>query len=136
MIPGFNHNILHKGVLFHVQTEDSGINNPHIITHLFVGGNIIATKKTSYADIIKADKFEVVVKEIMQDQHKEMMKNLKNGAYDNHQLVRQALNKGPMSEDRAKEASKEEGFGADVVSEKSLDEVILDYLAGDVPDHK
>src|SRR5690606_34821597 len=35
MIPGFNHNIKHKGRIFHIQTEDSGPKNPHIITHLF-----------------------------------------------------------------------------------------------------
>ena len=54
MVQGFNHNIKHKGKLFHIQTEDSGRENPHIITHVFVGGNILATKKTSYADIVKA----------------------------------------------------------------------------------
>lgn len=136
MIPGFNHNILHKGILFHVQTEDSGVKNPHIITHLFVGGNIIATKKTSYADIVTSDKMNEVVREIMQEQHKDMMKNLKNGIYDTHQLVREAMAKGPVSETRAKEISRQEGFGADLLSEKSLDEVILDYLAGNTPEHK
>ena len=44
-VTGFNHNIKHKGKVYHVQTEDSGVNNPHIITHLFVGGNILASKK-------------------------------------------------------------------------------------------
>jgi hypothetical protein len=37
-VTGFNHNIKYKGKVYHVQTEDSGVNNPHIITHLFVGG--------------------------------------------------------------------------------------------------
>ena len=54
-VTGFNHNIKHKGKVYHVQTEDSGVNNPHIITHLFVGGNILASKKTSYADILNAE---------------------------------------------------------------------------------
>jgi len=44
VVPGFNHNIKHKGRIFHVQTEDSGPKNPHIITHLFVGGNILADR--------------------------------------------------------------------------------------------
>ncbi len=41
MVPGFNHNVKYKGQVFHVQTEDSGVENPHIITHLFLGGNIV-----------------------------------------------------------------------------------------------
>jgi len=82
MLPGFNHNIKHNGRIYHVQTEDSGVSNPHIITHLFVGGNILATKKTSYADIVNADNLTVVVRELMEEQHKAMLRNLVNGVYD------------------------------------------------------
>jgi hypothetical protein len=83
MVPGFNHNIKHNKQIFHIQTEDSGALNPHIITHLFVGGNILATKKTSYADIVHADNLLQIVKELMQEQHKAMLRNLINGVYDN-----------------------------------------------------
>ena len=82
MMVGFNHNIKHKDRIFHVQTEDSGTQNPHIITHLFVGGNILATKKTSYADIVKAENLSEIVKELMEEQHKAMLRNLINGVYD------------------------------------------------------
>lgn len=82
MIPGFNHNVRYRGRIFHCQTEDSGIQNPHIITHLYVGGNILATKKTSYADIVKADHLEEVVTELMKEQHKEFIKRLVSGAFD------------------------------------------------------
>src|SRR6478672_9924227 len=82
-VTGFNHNIKHKGRVYHVQTEDSGVNNPHIITHLFVGGNILASKKTAYADILNAENLAEVVRELMEEQHKEMLRNLINGVYDN-----------------------------------------------------
>src|SRR5881398_2797386 len=81
-VTGFNHNIKHKGKIYHVQTEDSGIHNPHLITHLFVGGNILASKKTSYADILNAENLSEVVRELMEEQHKEMLRNLINGVYD------------------------------------------------------
>src|SRR5215211_6780511 len=86
-VTGFNHNIKHKGNVYHVQTEDSGVNNPHIITHLFVGGNILASKKTSYADIRKAENLHEVVRELMEEQHKEMLRNLINGVYDNYEHI-------------------------------------------------
>ena len=79
---GFNHNIKHRGRMYHIQTEDSGLDNPHIITHLFVGGNILASKKTSYADIVGAENLSQVVRELMEEQHKEMLRNLINGVYD------------------------------------------------------
>ncbi|HET9594795.1 MAG TPA: hypothetical protein VFP65_04395, partial [Anaeromyxobacteraceae bacterium] len=82
MVPGFNHNVKHRGKAYHIQTEDSGLGNPHIITHLFVGGNIIASKKTGYADLVGAPNLTQVVRELMEEQHKEMLRNLVNGVYD------------------------------------------------------
>jgi len=82
MILGFNHNVVYKGEVFHVQTEDSGAKNPHIITLLYRGGVILCSKKTSYADILKMDNFESVVEELMKAQHKEMMRRLKSGEFD------------------------------------------------------
>jgi len=82
MILGFNHNVVYKGEVFHVQTEDSGINNPHIITLLYRGGVILSSKKTSYADILRMDNFESVVEELMKAQHKELMRRLKSGEFD------------------------------------------------------
>lgn len=82
MVVGFNHNIKYKGEIFHIQTEDSGVSNPHIITLLYRGGNIIASKKTSYADIVSTDNLEQVVEELMKEQHKEMLRRLKSAEFD------------------------------------------------------
>jgi hypothetical protein len=72
-ILGYNHNVRHRGLVFHVQTEDSGIVNPHIFTHLFHGGTILATRKLVY-DNGAADE---TVKALMQAQHKAVLKDLK-----------------------------------------------------------
>jgi len=82
MVLGFNHNVMYKGEVFHVQTEDSGVATPHIITLLYRGGVILASKKTSYADILKIENLDAVVEELMKDQHKEMMRRLKSGEFD------------------------------------------------------
>lgn len=82
MVLGFNHNLTYKGEIFHVQTEDSGVTNPHIITLLYRGGVIISSKKTGYSDILKMDNLEVVVEELMKEQHKDMMRRLKTGEFD------------------------------------------------------
>jgi len=82
MVVGYNHNIKYKGEIFHIQTEDSGISNPHIITLLYRGGNIIASKKTSYADIVKMDNLNQIVEELMKEQHKDMLRRLKNSEFD------------------------------------------------------
>lgn len=171
-VTGFNHNIKHKGKVYHVQTEDSGVNNPHIITHLFVGGNILASKKTSYADILNAENLAEVVRELMEEQHKEMLRNLINGVYDSFESgAARHYQPGQLATDaepaqakpqpvaakpppppppqanalppevaaaramkvqpKINEVGVETLFGEDLISEKSLDEVILSYLAGE-----
>ncbi|MBI3180493.1 MAG: hypothetical protein HYZ27_12580, partial [Deltaproteobacteria bacterium] len=82
MLPGYNHNVKYQESIFHVQTEDSGVANPHIITHLFAGGNIIESRKTSYADIVKNARLKDLLVDLMQEQHKTMLKDLISGNLD------------------------------------------------------
>src|SRR3990172_6156215 len=87
---GFNENVMHKEVRYHVQTEDGGRKNPVITTLLFKEGIIISSKRTSYADIIKSDKLDVVVNEIMT---KPDIENLKKWARQLRLDVLMMLNK-------------------------------------------
>ena len=82
MVVGFNHNFRYQGELFHIQTEDSGKFSPNIVTLLYRGGTILASKKTSYADIANVDNLEQVVEELMKEQHKNMLRGLKSGEFD------------------------------------------------------
>jgi hypothetical protein len=194
---GYNTNVRHKGKLYHIQTEDSGINHPHIITHLFAdGGRIVSSKKTSYASILTADDLKGLVKKMMQEQHKGMFISLRDGSFDEQEGLLnvaststtltdttpgteaailepepraptpskrapaaparvdvEALERAAMrlaSPDaargglyqttqptrgagtRTKSKPSESIFGSDLLSEKSLDEVILSYLATDL----
>lgn len=82
MITGFNHNFTYHTFKLHIQTEDCGVKKPRIETHLFRDGVIIASNKTSYEDILKVDDLGKVVEELMKDQHRKMLRQLKNGEYD------------------------------------------------------
>jgi hypothetical protein len=79
---GYNTNVKHAGHMFHIQTEDSGIEHPHVITHLFTSGTILATKKISYAELVGADDWEERVRQMMKDQHKAMFVDLRDGTHD------------------------------------------------------
>jgi hypothetical protein len=80
---GYNTNVRHKGKLYHIQTEDSGVNHPHVITHLFAdGGRIIASRKTGYGEHLGAKDLQGIVKKLMQDQHKAMFIELRDCVYD------------------------------------------------------
>lgn len=80
---GFNNNVRHKGRVFHIQTEDSGIRHPHIITHLFAdGGRILKSIKTSYDEHLGRPGMAETVRGMMQEQHKAMFIALRDGQYD------------------------------------------------------
>jgi pSer/pThr/pTyr-binding forkhead associated (FHA) protein len=80
---GFNNNVKHKDAAFHVQTEDSGIKLPHIITHLFAdGGRIIKSHKRSYADEVDRADVGPWVRALMKAQHMEMVAMLRSGKFD------------------------------------------------------
>jgi hypothetical protein len=80
---GYNNNVKHRGRLFHIQTEDSGVKHPHVITHLFMdGGRILKTLKTSYAQHIGIAKLADVVRDLMKEQHKMMFIALRDGQFD------------------------------------------------------
>lgn len=90
---GYNNNVRHKNRVFHIQTEDSGIKHPHIITHLFMdGGRILKSVKRSYAEFIGATDMAETVRQLMKDQHKAMFISLRDGQYD--QLIDTALSGG------------------------------------------
>jgi hypothetical protein len=120
MIQGFNHNIRYGGRLFHVQTEDSGLQNPHIVTHLYHGGIIVASRKTSYADILTSDRRNQVIREIMKEQHRQMLVDLRDGRLD------QTLAAFKLAPERRVVAPAKPGPAGD---DRPLDDILLDYLA-------
>src|SRR3954452_10083175 len=75
---GYNHNVKYKGRIYHVQTEDSGPANPHLFTHLYYEGTILATKRHEY----DRESAEDVVRALMQGQHKSILKDLRQGLHD------------------------------------------------------
>ena len=149
MVVGYNHNIMYKGEIFHVQTEDSGINNPHIITLLYRGGNILASKKTSYADIVRMGNLNQIVEDLMKEQHKDMLRRLKNAEFDERIGFKQSsepvetpqappANETPepvqAQPEPPKPAPEAPSQSVPLASEKkqSLDDIIFDFLsAGD-----
>jgi hypothetical protein len=70
LITGFNTDVEHDGVVYHVQTEDKGLKSPLILSLVYVGGTILASKRTPYDDLIAAGFDENKLAERLQRQHK------------------------------------------------------------------
>src|ERR1051325_2336794 len=107
MVTGFNTDVQHQGKTFHVQTEDKGQQNPIIETLIYVGGEILAARRTSYADLLVKGIDEKDTAERMESQHTRMILDIREGKYDSKQI---------------------KPFGEGIISSKSFDEVVVDWL--------
>ncbi len=82
MITGFNTDVKHKNRVFHIQTEDKGEGNPCVESLVYVGGEILATKRTSYAEVVQAGRDDPAVQDLMEQQHRTMIAAIQRGRFD------------------------------------------------------
>ena len=83
MITGFNTDIKHGEKVFHVQTEDRGTGNPVVESLVYVGGEILLSKKSPYPEHIKDSQVdEKAVKEMMDLQHRRIIEAIRRGRFD------------------------------------------------------
>jgi len=131
MLGGFNTNVRYRGRKFHVQTEDNGRANPKIITLLYEGGVILTSRKRGYEDHLESESLEEVVREFMEEQHREMLAELKSGVLD-EEIGLEGDSEQPASIEAAQtaELAKQPEFGEGIISEIPLDDLVLGQLAG------
>jgi hypothetical protein len=127
MLVGYNTNVPYKGKLYHIQTEDNGLKNPIVITLLYYKGTILASKKFSYAALVSSPDYKERVRELMKEQHKNMMKELIRGSYTND-LDQNPGEKAPAEKDEPKGQEPEVKEPPLQQLPKSLDDVLLDYI--------
>lgn len=70
VITGHNTDIEHDGVIYHVQTEDKGLESPLILSLVYSGGAILASKRTRYEDLINSGFSDAALSERVMRQHK------------------------------------------------------------------
>ena len=80
MLTGYNTDIKLEDVIYHVQTEDGGIENPVIVSLIYQGGRILASKKTSYAHLLGSQDVISQVRALLEQQHRAMIKAILTGA--------------------------------------------------------
>jgi hypothetical protein len=110
LITGYNTDVRHGNRIFHVQTEDKGMSNPRIETLIYVGGEILDNYRAGYEDLIAAGKADdSSIQSRMDDQHKSVIRDIKNGKYD----------VTPVEGEAAEQL---------VFNDRPLDQAILEYL--------
>ncbi len=112
LVTGVNQDINHNGKVFHVQTEDRGEESCLLETLVYTGGEILHSRRSNYRDEIAATGYDPKkVSELLDKQHRRVVLDIRQGKFD-----------PPGS------ASQPFTFAA---GGKTLDQVILDYLAAE-----
>jgi hypothetical protein len=111
MITGHNTDVEYAGRIYHVQTEDKGDSNPMIETLVYSRGAILDSRRHSYADLVEKGRAdEKAIIRLMEQQHRRTVREVRNGKYDPE---------GPKP------------FGYNLISNRSLDEVVYEWLVAD-----
>jgi hypothetical protein len=150
MNTGYNTDIRHGEVVFHVQTEDKGASNPYIESLVYVGGQVLVSKRASYAELLAAGRDEKEVVALMDHQHRAMIAAIRNGRLDaklaalesGRQTGPQSVAMpGPVTDPGKAEAAVVESGETVARSvppahsgpavERTLDQVILEYLTSE-----
>jgi hypothetical protein len=70
VITGFNTDVEYEGTIYHVQTEDKGLDSPLILSLVYVGGAILASKRSPYDDLLAKGFDEKELADRLNRQHK------------------------------------------------------------------
>ncbi|HEY3204299.1 MAG TPA: hypothetical protein VGL03_11625 [Thermoanaerobaculia bacterium] len=141
MITGFNTDVKHRNRVFHIQTEDKGESNPCVESLVYVGGEILATKRTSYAEVVQSGHDDHAVQDLMEQQHRTMIAAIQRGRFDGpNGSIQIPEGMSPTAaappEEAREESTAPPGSESPLAqTDRSLDQMVLDYLASDeVPD--
>lgn len=129
MLTGYNTNIAYKNKIYHIQTEDSGQNNPVIVSLLYFQGAILASKKTSYAHLLNDANFKTKVREMMKEQHKTMIKELLEGKHTpdlKEKTLEEQQTEQPLKQPVNNAVKKIDEQA--IQKPQSLDEILLNYI--------
>ena len=109
MVTGFNTDVEHDGRIYHVQTEDKGTSNPTIESLVYRGGEILAAVRSSYADLQAKGFDEADIARRIEAQHNQVLADVRAGKF---------------------EVRKARVFGEGIITPRSFDEVVLEFLRG------
>src|SRR6202040_3757565 len=79
MITGFNTDVKFEDNVYHVQTEDRGLDNPMFESLIYIGGSIVAKKLTPYSDKLNEGATEETLASLLKRQHQVVIAAIRAG---------------------------------------------------------
>jgi hypothetical protein len=135
VLTGFNTDVEYEGVVYHVQTEDKGLQTPFILSLVYTGGAILASKRSPYDDLIAGGLDEGVLAKRLSRQHKLICAAVQAGRIDDLKRLgeRDATELSAQRQQAAAAKQLEQSSGvSETISTPPEPEPIADAA---VPDH-
>ena len=132
MLTGFNTDIDSEGVTYHVQTEDRGEGNPLIESLVYVKGEILASRRTEYRNLLEAGAERSLIRVLMERQHRAIVEAIRSGRIDLLTMPQVRSSSDTTVSRRAPDdvlAVSPGELAAAEAAHKTLDEVIVEWLA-------
>jgi hypothetical protein len=118
VLTGFNTDVEYDGVVYHVQTEDKGLRTPFILSLVYAGGEILASKRSPYDELIAQGFDEGVLAQRLSRQHKLICAAVHAGRIEDLKRLgeRDAAEKASAREKAAAEIEESEGLELSVTN--------------------
>ena len=81
-MPGYNTDIEHHGLMFHVQTQDQGANAQYVESIVYKSGKVLASRRTYYTNFLNSPTLNDKINEIIDEQHEGILKDISEGSFD------------------------------------------------------
>jgi len=79
---GYNTDITHLGVSYHIQTQDKGPQAPYIESIIFKSGRVLSTRRTLYTEHLGCPDLKSTVLELLKKQHQAILNEISAGNFD------------------------------------------------------
>ena len=133
MLTGFNTDVEYDGVVYHVQTEDKGLQTPFILSLVYTGGAILASKRSPYDDLIAGGFDEDILARRLSRQHKLICAAVHAGRIEDLKRLgeRDAAEKTVQRQQAAAAKQNERPVDTEIVSPaaESAPETAVDHFA-------
>jgi hypothetical protein len=123
VITGFNTDIEFDGIVYHVQTEDKGLERPFILSLVYDGGTILASKRQPYDDLIASGFDENTLADRLNRQHSLICAAVTTGRLED--LKRMGERGGERNPTAADGEPAKKISAAETITEDELTELVL-----------
>jgi len=102
MITGFNTDVHYEERVYHVQTEDRGQDNPFLESLVYIGGTVVAKKRTPYSEQLSNGATEEMIASLLKRQHQVIIAAIKAGRIED--LIRHSAKEESLRQPKPKQA--------------------------------